>query len=135
MIDIPAYKRAVQWLHRSVAEQDSYPDTHLRCLSLSHVVEVTYNVTERTLREALVQVSDDDLIPGLSSRELMRFAADEGLTLSSPQAWLQYGLAIEKSNESLGEDFDKSILPLLPQYMRELEAFATRLEGRLAQNA
>ncbi len=135
MIDLANYNRAIQWLKRGIAEQSKAPENRMVRDGLFHSVEVTYNVTERTLRQALVQVSDDELIPGLSSRELMRFAADEGLTLSSPQTWLQYGLAIERSNETFGEAFNDSVLPLLPQYMRELEAFAARLQGRLPQNA
>ncbi len=131
MIDLANYKRAIPWLKRGIAELSKEPENKMVRYGVFHCVGVTYNVTECTLRQALAQVSDDELIPGLSSRELMRFAADEGLTLSSPQVWLQYGLAIKRSNETLEEAFNESILPILPQYVRELEDFSIRLEGRL----
>ena len=132
MIDIDKYKRAVQWLKRGTEEHSLQPESRIMRDALWQCVTVTYNVTERTLREALAQLSDDPLIPALSSAELMRFAADEGLTLSSPSTWLEYGLALERSTESIGETFNGTVLPLVPQYTQELEAFATRLERRLA---
>lgn len=135
MIDLENYKRAIQWLKRGTEEHSRLPDSNIVRDALWHCVEVTYNVTERNLREALVQFSDDPLIPGLSSAELMRFAADEGLTLSAPLTWLQYGLALERSTESVGEAFNSTVLPLVPQYIQDLESFATRLERRLAPNA
>ncbi len=132
MIDIDNYKRAIQWLKRGTEEHSLRPESRIVRDALWQCVTVTYNVTERTLREALVQLSDDPLMPSLSSAELMRFAADEGLTLSSPSTWLEYGLALERSTESIGETFNSTVLPLVPQYTQELEAFATRLEKRLA---
>lgn len=135
MIDLENYKRAIQWLKRGTEEHSRLPDSKIMRDALWHCVEVTYNVTERNLREALVQLSDDPLIPGLSSAELMRFAADEGLALSSPLTWLEYGLALERSTESIGATFNSAVLPLVPQYTRDLESFANRLEKRLTQNA
>ena len=135
MIDIDTYKRAIPWLKRGTEQHSRQPESNIVRDALWHCVELTYNATERILREALVQLSDDPLIPGLSSAELMRFAADEGLTLSAPLTWLQYGLAIERATESLGATFNGTVLPFVPQYTQELESFATRLEGRLGQNA
>jgi hypothetical protein len=135
MIDLENYRRAVQWLERTMSEQANQPDSKLLRDAMSHAFQVTYNVTERILREALVQLSDDPLIPGLNSGELMRFASDEGLYLSSPTAWLRYGLAIELEKESLGDSFPETTLPLLTQYLRELQGFASRLEGRLTRLA
>ena len=135
MIDLANYKRAIQWLKRGTDEHSRQPESNIVRYALWQCVTVTYNVTERTLREALVELSDDPLIPGLSSAELMRFAADEGLALSSPSTWLEYGLALERSTESIGATFNSTVLPLVPQYTQDLEAFATRLERRLPQNA
>ncbi len=135
MIDLANYNRAIQWLKRGTEEHSRRPESSTMRDALWQCVTVTYNVTERTLREALVQLSDDPLIPGLSSAELMRFAADEGLTLSSPSRWLEYGLALERSTESIGATFNSTVLPLIPQYTQDLESFATRLERRLPQNA
>ena len=133
MIDLADYKRAILWLKRGTEEHSRQCDSSIVRDALWHCVEVTYNVTERILREALMQLSDDPLVPGLSSAELMRFAADEGLSLSSPLTWLEYGLALERSTESIGTAFNSTILPLIPQYTQDLEAFATRLERRLPQ--
>ncbi len=136
MIDLANYKRAIQWLQRGMAKQAREPENEMLRDGLLHSFEVTHNITESILRQALSRISDDVIIPGLSSRELMRFAADEGLPVSSPQAWLQYGLAIERANETLdGEAFSQQILPLLPQYTQELEAFAIRLKAREVPNA
>ena len=135
MIDLENYKRAVLWLERTMSEQASQPDSKLLRTALSHTFKVTYNVTERVLREALLQLSDDPLIPGLGSGELMRFASDEGLYLTSPIAWLKYGLAIELDKETLRASFIENALPHLPQYLDELQSFASRLEGRLTRLA
>ena len=135
MIDLSNHKRAVLWLERTMSEQSKQPDSKLLCGAMSHTFRVTYNVTERILREALVELSNDPLLPGLSSGELMRFASDEGLSITSPIAWLQYGLAMELEKESLGDSFNTTTLPLLSQYLRELQAFASRLEGRLIRLA
>ena len=135
MIDLANYNRAIQWLKRNMEEHSRQPESNIVRDALWHSVTVTYNITERILREALVKLSDDPLMPGLSSAELMRFAADEGLALSSPSTWLEYGLALERSTESIGVTFNSTVLPLVPQYTKELESFATRLERRLPQNA
>ena len=135
MIDLATYNRSIQWLKRNMEEHSRQPESNINRDALWQCVTVTYNVTERTLRKALAQLSDDPLIPGLSSAELMRFAADEGLALSSPSTWLEYGLALERSTESIGAAFNSTLLPLVPQYTKELESFAVRLERRLPQNA
>jgi hypothetical protein len=135
MIDLTEYNGAIQWLQRGLAELTNKPDSeHLRDgIILS--VEVTYNLSESTLRQALSQLSDDTSLAQLSSLELMRYAQDEGLALASGEMWLRYGLAIDQTQRTLGESFSESILPMLPQYLLELQAFAVRLEGRLVQVA
>lgn len=131
MIDITQYKRAVQWLERRMAEQARGPDDEVSRFALLQSFEVTYNVTETILRQALSQLSDDPNISQLSSRELMRYAVDEGLPLVSAESWLQYGLALERANATFGEAFSECVLPLLPQYAQDIQIFATRLEERL----
>ena len=121
MMNVAEYKRAVQWLQRGMAE-----------LALKPESQTLQDSVERILRETLVEVYGDKSVGHLSSRELMRYAEDEGLHLSSGEQWLRYGLALERARETLGESFSDDVLPLLPQYRLELELFATRLEGRLA---
>jgi hypothetical protein len=135
MIDLANYNRAIQWLKRGMAAQAIDPESAMMRDGLFHSVEVTYNVTETILRQALGQLSGDSRVPLLSSRDLMRYAAEEGLTQTSSAAWLRYGLALEQANETLGDSFSSSVLPLLPQYVQDLECLCARLGTRLVPNA
>ncbi len=135
MIDIANYKQALAWLRRAMAEQELQPDDQILRDNVWHSFEVTYNVSESTLRHALAQITGEDTLAFVSSREVMRCAAEEGIYLSSGKQWLRYGIALEQTDESLGDTFSKDILPLLPQFAANLEAFAIRLEGRLASHA
>ena len=132
MIDLAEYKGAVAWLKRRLAVEASDPAYESVWEGQLLSFEVTYNLSESILRRALSQLSGEESLAQLSSRELMRYAIDEGLTLTSSEAWLRYGLALEQANETLGESFTECLLPLIPQFVEEVEAFTMRLEGRLA---
>lgn len=131
MIDLPNYKACLLWLERSLATAQQHPEDKLIQEGLAHPIAVTYNLTEAVLRQAAFEMSYDSDVHRLSSGELMRYAIDFGLELTTPRAWLTYGLAIEQVRESFGDSFEQDLLPLLPQYMADLNAFARRLEGRL----
>lgn len=130
MIDIANYKRSIAWLKRGIADQSAEPSNRIFSDGLTQSAGVTYNLTEIVLRQALAGFSEEAVIPFLSSRELMRYADDEGLHLASPEAWLRYGIALEQANATQGDSFSVSLLPLLPEYAEQLEGFAERLEGR-----
>ena len=132
MIDIANYKRSIAWLRRGMEEQRAHPEMRILQDGLTHSFEVTYNVTESTLREAIMKLTGNQNIGYLSAREVLRYASDEGLFLTESETWLLYGLAIEKTNARLGDDFETNVLPLLPGFAAELDASAERLEGRLA---
>ena len=131
MIDIANYKRCIQWLRRSMKEQAVEPSSEMLRDGLIHSFTVNYNVSEGILRQALSELTEETSVGLLSSRELMRYAQEEGLLLSSSEVWLRYALAIEQADASLGETLE-TIQPLLRQFAEELEAFAERLEDRLA---
>ena len=131
MIDIDNYKRAIQWLERAVAELALEPNNEAVHDSVLLSFEVTYNVSETVLREALSEVAASLNTAKLSSRELMRYANDEGLFFSSGESWLRYGIALECANNTHGDSFLEYVVPVLPQYLRELNAFFDRLEERL----
>lgn len=131
MIDIDNYKRCVAWLTRCMDEHAADPESRMQRDGLLHAAEVSYNVTESTLRHALDELTGEETFAFVSSRELMRLAAEEGLKVSSREAWLRYGLAIEGANQSLGESLPTTLLPMLPQFAGEFQAFSKRLEQRL----
>jgi hypothetical protein len=135
MIEVANYKRAIAWLERNMTEQARNPKDAMLRDGLTHSFEVTYNVTESTLRQALSEITGDASVTLLSSRDLMRYAADEGLAVCSAEAWLRYGIALEEVNETLGDSAPEKLLPLLPRYIEELHAFAIRLEERLVSVA
>ena len=132
MIDIANYKRAIQWLRRGMDEQACHPADAMLRDGLIHSFEVNYNISEVTLRQALIEITGEPSLGLLSSRDLMRYAKDEGLFLSSSVMWLQYALAIEQADARVGETFPETIEPLLTQFADPLEDFAQRLEDRLA---
>ena len=137
MIDIANYKRSIEWLKRGMEAQAQAqePLSSLMRDGLAHSCEVTYNISESILRQALAELTQDEVIPLLSSRELMRYAAAEGLALTSSTTWLRYGLALEQNHEVLGAAFSETLEPILSEYACQLEAFAKRLEGRLGRAA
>ncbi len=132
MIDPENYNRAVGWLKRNSETYANSPQDNFQRDGLLHSFEVLYNVTEMTLREALNELTGDASVLQLSSRELMRHATDEDVFLTSAREWLEYGIAIERANESLGKAMAPIILPILPRYIQDLENFSKRLAKRLA---
>ena len=135
MIDLENYQLAIQWLERGIAEQTRKPDDETVRDSITLSFEVTYNLSERILRQALSEFAGDPSIVFVSSRELMRYAVDEGLPLSSAENWLRYGIALEQVNKTQGGAFSESLVSLLPNYITELQAFSQRLENRLVSFA
>jgi hypothetical protein len=135
MIDIENYKRAIQWLERGIAEQTNKPNDETVQDSVMLSFEVTYNLSESILRQALNELMEGQSLAYLSSRELMHYASDEGLALSSAENWLRYGIALEETNRTQGEEFLAHLAPLVPQYVKDLEAFSHRLERRLVSGA
>jgi len=135
MIDIENYKHAIQWLERGIAEQTNKPNDETGQDSVMLSFEVTYNLSESILRQALDELVEDQSPTLLSSRELMRYASDEGIPVSSAEDWLRYGIALEQTNRTQGKEFLAHLAPLVPQYVRELEAFSQRLEQRLVTGA
>ena len=131
MIDIENYKRSIQWLERGVAALALEPNNETVHDSVMLSFEVTYNVSESVLRGALSEDATSLNTAQLSSRELMRYASDEGLLLSSGESWLRYGIALECANNTHGDAFLEYVAPVLPQYLKELNAFFDRLEQRL----
>jgi len=126
MIDLEDYKRSIDWLDRGITELTKNPDDEKIQDSVLLSFEVTHNMTESTLRRALQMTSDDQEAAYLSSRELMRYAVDYGITLTSGEQWLRYGLALEevKNHHRYSSTVDTS---LLHQYVTELRAFSERL--------
>ena len=131
MIDIENYKHAIQWLERGIAEQTNKPNDETVQDSVMLSFEVTYNLSESILRQALDELVEGQRTAHLSSRELMRYASDEGLALSSAKDWLRYGMALEQTNRTQGGEFLAQLAPLIPQYVKDLEAFSQRLERRM----
>jgi hypothetical protein len=126
MIDLENYKRSIDWLDRGITELTRNPADEKIQDSVLLSFEVTYNLTESTLRRALQMTSDDQEAAYLSSCELMRYAVDYGITLTSGEQWLRYGLALEevKNHQEYSSQVDTS---LLHQYVTELRAFSERL--------
>ena len=134
MIDIENYKRATAWLRRSLNELQQEPENHTIRLGILHRFEVTHNISEALLREAYVLLDVDEQ-PNLSLRELLSRAAEEGIRLSTPMQWLQYGIILESTKQAWFETATlnlETILPILPRYADELDAFAESLERRTA---
>lgn len=131
MIDVANDKRCIQWLRRGMKEQAVQSNSEMLRDGLIHSFTVNHNLAEGVLREALSEVTGENSLGLLSSRELMRYAEDEGLFLSSSVTWLRYAFAIEQADASLGETFPETIQPLIGQFADELESFAERLENRL----
>lgn len=130
MIEVDNYTRAIDWLDRGITELAKNPSDEKIQDSVLLSFEVTYNLTESTLRRALQMTSEDSEAAYLSSRELMRYAVDYGMTLTTGEQWLRYGLALEeaRNDQGLSTAVDPS---LLSQYVTELRAFSGRLEKRL----
>ena len=135
MIDIENYKRAIAWLRRGLNELQQDPDNNGIQLSILHQFEVTHNISEALLREAYVLLGTDEQAPYVSLRALLSRAAEDGIRLSSPTQWLQYALVLETAKQmwfdTATADFE-SILPLLPRFADELDAFAQSVQQRLA---
>lgn len=138
MIDIDNYNRAIGWLRRCLAEFRNNPTNRFMKLGLLHSVEVTYNISEALLREVYTSIDDERGAILISTRELIRCAADYGLALSTPLQWMRYGVVIEEAREkclaSTDETFDLPI-ELLSIFADELDSFAHTLEHRGAARA
>ena len=135
MIDLENYKRAIAWLRRGMLEIERAPDNSDVQLSILHRFEVTHNVTDAILREAYADLDVDDMAATLSLRELIRRAAEDGLRLSTVSQWLHYAVLLESTKEAWMETLALNlgqILPILPQYAAELDAFAASLTRKLA---
>ena len=135
MIDIENYGRAIAWLRRSLIELRQEPESDIIRLGILHRFEVTHNISEALLREAYVSLDVDEQAPILSLRELLRRASEEGIHLPAPARWLRYGLILESTKQGWIETatFDlEAILPILPRYADELDAFAKSLKQRMA---
>lgn len=133
MIDIDNYKRAISWLRRSIVDLQNDPANRFAKLGLLHSFEVTYNIYEALLREVYASIDDEEDAILISTRELIRCAADHGLVLSTPRQWMHYGLVIEDARvvclASGIESFD--LCPdLLLNFADELDAFTHNLELR-----
>ena len=139
MIDIENYQRAIAWLRRSLNELQQEPEKFdaIR-ISILHRFEVTHNISEALLREAYVLLAVDEQAGTISLRELLRRAAEEGIRLSSPTQWLQYAILLESTKQAWFETATvniEAILPILPGYADELDAFAVALKKRMASLA
>ena len=138
MIDIENYKRAIAWLRRGMIELQQEPDNDAVRLGILHRFEVTHNVSEGILREVYAALDVDEQAPHISLREVLRRGAEEGLALSSPKQWLQYGLLLETTKDAwintATVNLD-AIFPILPGYAEELDAFAMSLTQRMAKLA
>ena len=135
MIDIENYKRAIAWLRRSLNELQQEPGNQVVRLSILHRFEVTHSITEALLRQVYVLLGVDDQAAVLSLRELVRRAREKGIRFTSPMQWLQYGLILECAQVKWLETAEAdlaAILPILPRYAAELDAFAESLEQRMA---
>ena len=135
MIDIENYKRAIAWLRRSLNELQQEPENDATRLAILHRFEVTHNISEALLREAYVLLNVDEQAPTISLRELLRRAAEEGIRLSTPKQWLQYGLILESTKQAWFETATvnlESVLPILSGYAEELDAFPEALKRRMA---
>ncbi len=138
MIDIENYKRAIAWLRRGLTELQQEPENKTVQLGVLHRFEVTHNVSEGHLREAYDALGVDEQSPYISLREVIRRAAEEGISLSTPKQWLQYSLRLETTKEAWLATADvnlEALLPILPQYCDELDAFAEKLKARTAARA
>lgn len=131
MIELDNYKRAIQWLKQHADAYSREPENAMYRDGLVHSFETLYTVTETRLRHALTELTGDSAVAQLSSRELMRYAEEEGLYLTSAQSWLEYGIAIERANESLCDATSEIIAPIIPRYLDELEKFSELLSKRL----
>lgn len=138
MIDVENYNRAIQWLQRSLAELSHTPDNPVVQLGALHCIEVTYNISERILREVYVLLGNDEQTPYISARELVRRAGEDGLVLSTPKQWMQYGFALEAMRETCMLSLAASpeeLANLGAQLIEELRSFARCLDVRLAASA
>ena len=138
MIDIDNYKHAIEWLRSGLAEWNRERQNSAVRLSVLQSFAVTYNISESILRQAYVSLDIEENAAYLSTRELIRRAAEEGLMLSSSKEWMRYGLALESMREasiSWSDDGLENMLPVLSPFVLDLEAFALCLEQRLVTNA
>ena len=114
MIDIDNYKRAIQWLHRDLVHVQQGMSEKSVEMGVLHAFEVTHNVSEAILREAYVALGVDEQAPYLSTRELFRRAAEEGIRLSTPKRWLEYSLILESIKEAWLQSATLNLETLLP---------------------
>ena len=138
MIDIENYKRAIAWLRRGLIELQQEPDNVTVQIGIVHRFEVTHNVTEAILREAYFDLGVDEQAPYISIRAQISRAREEGLVLPTPTQWLKYALILESTKETwlntAAMNLD-TILPILPSFAAELDAFAQSLQRKMASLA
>lgn len=135
MIDIENYKRAIVWLRRGLNELQQEPENDAVGFDVLHRFEVTHNVSEAILREAYDSLAVDEQAPYISVRALLSRSAEEGFIVPSARQWLQYALLLETTKEAwfgTAKVNLEAILPVLPRYADELDAFAGSLQKRMA---
>ncbi len=139
MIDIDNYRRSIAWMKRNLLALEQSPDDKIIQDATLQSFEVTFNLSEETLRKAVRSLETDDASTYLSFREVIYRADDEGLGFTANKHWLEYGLALESIRETFFVnaelEIDATCRLLLTRYVKELESFAIVLERKLATRA
>ena len=137
MIDIVSYKRAIRRFQQILVDYGKASKDKVMELSILHQFEVLVNVSEGIVRTEYLALGQDEYAPTLSTREVLRRAEMEGITLSTKLHWAEYCVALERTNEQYMQmadvDLSEELLSLLPRLLEELKEFAAVIEHRMVQ--
>lgn len=132
--DLSSLVKALAQLHEAVHLWHEEPPgsvlkLHL-CSAIIHSSEVTYALSVRLLRSALIARSESaDLVIDLSFNDLLRRAADEGL-VSAPDMWRQWN----ELRDFISHTHDESTATLVAAGVERFAGAAVELLAVLEKN-
>ena len=137
MLELSSLENAVGQLEEALALYDSdivrqYPvsKNHFRASAIQSF-EFTYKLSismiERYLKEVSANPSQVDRMP---YRNLMRMAAQHGLLLSEPAAWVDYRTARGSTSHAYNEELANRVFQGIPGFLDEARYLLKQLQER-----
>ena len=132
MIDLTAFRNAVQQLSSAIQEQSREPERPLLRAGLIQTFEFTYELSHKMLKRYLLSVTPSpEQIDLLTFEGLIRLGDEAGLLLSPIAVWKDFRKARTETSHTYTEEKAVAVLNRIPAFEQEAKHLLERLRERI----
>ncbi|ADV84559.1 HI0074 family nucleotidyltransferase substrate-binding subunit [Terriglobus saanensis] len=132
MIDLTAFRNAVQQLSSAIQEQAREPERVLLRAGLIQTFEFTYELSHKMLKRYLMSVTPSpEQIDLLTFEGLIRLGDEAGLLLSPIAVWKDFRKARTETSHTYNEEKAVAVLNRIPAFEQEAKHLLERLRERI----